>query len=418
MGRHLMRSRYPVSQSCNNLKSESMESFEIPFTQSNNLENINMDSISLTPSVPQKENFDTHNVEFFEKDMQYSDDLWIETTAPNGRVYFYNASSRVSRWDKPENVKIMTLDHIRLLANAPHINPIQNTNMESIYAPLNQQPHLRFLPPPQAATGAPSSMFMFPPPNLNTPPPFQARTTPILKMLDVSSMFIFLHQSKHSPPFQARTTPIPKSWIVPYLSHEAVAMNQPYFDDTLQNIQISNETDNISEEREVTAVEFHENDSDDIKIHQSQEEQVSLNEANESVPEEMDESNIRNSPVKDSLPSLTDETQNLSSSAVGDQNSGKDDVSETIIKPIDKSRPVSSTPVPGSKWCVVWTGNDKVFFYDADRKISVWEMPNELKNRTDVQKLVESPPSAMEKKQSTSFLCQRKLKLRKKIKQH
>ncbi len=27
--------------------------------------------------------------------------------------------------------------------------------------------------------------------------------------------------------------------------------------------------------------------------------------------------------------------------------------------PKDKSRPVSSTPVPGTPWCVVWTGDNR-----------------------------------------------------------
>ena len=30
----------------------------------------------------------------------------------------------------------------------------------------------------------------------------------------------------------------------------------------------------------------------------------------------------------------------------------------------DRSRPVSSTPVPGTPWCVVWTGDSKSFFYN------------------------------------------------------
>ena len=30
----------------------------------------------------------------------------------------------------------------------------------------------------------------------------------------------------------------------------------------------------------------------------------------------------------------------------------------------DKSRPMSSTPVPGTPWCVVWTGDSRSFFYN------------------------------------------------------
>ena len=47
-------------------------------------------------------------------------------------------------------------------------------------------------------------------------------------------------------------------------------------------------------------------------------------------------------------------------------------------KPKDKSKPVSSTPVPASPWCVVWTGDDKQFFYNPTKRMSVWEIPEDL----------------------------------------
>lgn len=47
-------------------------------------------------------------------------------------------------------------------------------------------------------------------------------------------------------------------------------------------------------------------------------------------------------------------------------------------KPRDKTKPVSSTPVQGTPWCVVWTGDEKVFFFNPTTKTSVWERPIEL----------------------------------------
>ncbi|VDM45151.1 unnamed protein product [Toxocara canis] len=58
----------------------------------------------------------------------------------------------------------------------------------------------------------------------------------------------------------------------------------------------------------------------------------------------------------------------------------------------DKSRPVSSNPVAGTPWCVVWTGDHKVFFYNPSTRTSVWERPPELYNRPDVDLLVSKPP--------------------------
>ncbi|XP_043461407.1 transcription elongation regulator 1-like isoform X1 [Leptopilina heterotoma] len=64
-------------------------------------------------------------------------------------------------------------------------------------------------------------------------------------------------------------------------------------------------------------------------------------------------------------------------------------------KPLDKSRPISSTPVPGTPWCVVWTGDGRVFFYNPSSRISVWERPEDLIGRADVEKMVSNPPEAL-----------------------
>ncbi|XP_065699602.1 transcription elongation regulator 1-like protein isoform X2 [Patagioenas fasciata] len=56
------------------------------------------------------------------------------------------------------------------------------------------------------------------------------------------------------------------------------------------------------------------------------------------------------------------------------------------------SKPVASTPVPGSPWCVVWTGDDRVFFFNPTMQLSVWEKPLDLKHRGDINRLIEDPP--------------------------
>uniref|UniRef100_A0A7N4NRP3 Transcription elongation regulator 1-like protein n=1 Tax=Sarcophilus harrisii TaxID=9305 RepID=A0A7N4NRP3_SARHA len=56
------------------------------------------------------------------------------------------------------------------------------------------------------------------------------------------------------------------------------------------------------------------------------------------------------------------------------------------------NKPVASTPVPGSPWCVVWTGDDRVFFFNPTMHLSVWEKPMDLKNRGDLNRIIEDPP--------------------------
>jgi len=55
---------------------------------------------------------------------------------------------------------------------------------------------------------------------------------------------------------------------------------------------------------------------------------------------------------------------------------------------------VSSTPVAGTPWCVVWTGDGRVFFYNPSKRQSVWECPEDLQGREDVTKLMQSAPEA------------------------
>ncbi|KXJ68605.1 hypothetical protein RP20_CCG002507 [Aedes albopictus] len=64
-------------------------------------------------------------------------------------------------------------------------------------------------------------------------------------------------------------------------------------------------------------------------------------------------------------------------------------------KPQDKSRPISSTPISGTPWCVVWTGDGRVFFYNPSSRTSVWERPEDLKERADVDKAISVPPQQL-----------------------
>ncbi|KAK3564597.1 hypothetical protein QTP86_022839 [Hemibagrus guttatus] len=57
-----------------------------------------------------------------------------------------------------------------------------------------------------------------------------------------------------------------------------------------------------------------------------------------------------------------------------------------------KSKPVATNPIPGTPWCVVWTGDDRVFFYNPTTRMSMWERPEELVGRADVDKSIQEPP--------------------------
>ncbi|XP_068153812.1 transcription elongation regulator 1 isoform X1 [Drosophila tropicalis] len=71
-------------------------------------------------------------------------------------------------------------------------------------------------------------------------------------------------------------------------------------------------------------------------------------------------------------------------------------------KQTDKSRPVTSTPIAGTPWCVVWTGDARVFFYNPSTRTSVWDRPEDLMNREDVDKAVNERPEQLKTDQEKS----------------
>jgi transcription elongation regulator 1 len=45
---------------------------------------------------------------------------------------------------------------------------------------------------------------------------------------------------------------------------------------------------------------------------------------------------------------------------------------------------------------VVWTGDGRVFFFKPSTRTSVWEKPDDLKGRADVDKMVSNPPEVVQ----------------------
>jgi len=46
--------------------------------------------------------------------------------------------------------------------------------------------------------------------------------------------------------------------------------------------------------------------------------------------------------------------------------------------------------------CVVWTGDERVFFYNPSQNVSVWDCPEDIEDRADVKKLMQTPPRLMQ----------------------
>ncbi|CAB1316806.1 unnamed protein product, partial [Coregonus sp. 'balchen'] len=61
-------------------------------------------------------------------------------------------------------------------------------------------------------------------------------------------------------------------------------------------------------------------------------------------------------------------------------------------KAAQKAKPVATNPIPGTPWCIVWTGDERVFYYNPTTRLSMWDRPEELVGRADVDKNIQEPP--------------------------
>jgi hypothetical protein len=66
-----------------------------------------------------------------------------------------------------------------------------------------------------------------------------------------------------------------------------------------------------------------------------------------------------------------------------------------------ENKPVASQAIPGTPWCIVWTGDEKVFYFNPTTKVSVWEKPEDLLESDKVDEMLEAGP---EKKAPSEFI--------------
>ncbi|CAF0903174.1 unnamed protein product [Brachionus calyciflorus] len=279
-----------------------------------------------------------------------NEDVWVENKTPDGRVYYYNARSRESSWTKPigKNVKVVTQEELEKMAKV-------NSQLQqvSVKDDVKSSPKLDskvpsfppFMPPPTLFPGMPGPFPGMPPPPFGMPP------------------FI--------PPFGVPPFATPQIRPISLLDDPKYT----YPDDLKKEIRETEEL--LVKTREECAM-YTEHDTQDGKKYYFN---TKSNQSTWDRPKCMHD-----------LKTLESKLENFKSKRIEKVFEKKEPELSEEEKAKLKSKPISSIPVPGTPWCIVWTRDKKVFFYNPSEKVSLWERPPILIGRIDVDKMLREPP--------------------------
>ncbi|XP_022246248.1 transcription elongation regulator 1-like isoform X2 [Limulus polyphemus] len=372
-------------------------------------------------------------------------EIWVETKAGDGKIYYYNAKTRESSWTKPENVKVLTQDQIEAMATAAGVtttsstttaaqaavaqaqsaslqklgqtgtmttttttqpvpevstamNPVSTVSTTSVGGmhPLTGMPPVNMFQPPPFGLPPPFSVPPgMPPPGIMPPgfpgfgipppgfPPMAVTPVSVTSPIVTSAgATVTNNETEISPLAGAEQGSIPsESGIVePDLKTKAAEWTEHKTTDG-RSYYYNSRTMQSTWDKPQVLLDLDEAIAAEKTNQVQQLEEVVENGSKE--PEDNESMEIQDSAADEK----EQEEFNLQ-----DKEKTEEKKEEEQQKQQDKSRPVSSTPVPGTPWCVVWTGDGRVFFFNPSTRMSVWEKPDELKGREDVEKLVQAPP--------------------------
>jgi len=301
--------------------------------------------------------------------------IWVETKSAEGKVYFYSARTREAAWSKPENARIVSQEEWE----AFQTNQVQGGGAPG-GAPNNSQPQSsnQGQPVPQQNQGSeqqnaggntpPFNPGLLPPGFMNPFMQSSSATSGTNTNTTADNAGDTATTTTATPEAKDATLQKPPSAQLPPKPAEVAEWSEHKNNDG-KSYFYNTRTQESTWDKPQVLTDW------DAKIEAIQNPvapQSTSQQASSEVSKAEESSDESDKEEKDDAP--------------------KEDEMTEEQKQAEKSRPVSSTPVPGTPWCVVWTGDGRCFFYNPSQRLSVWEKPEDLQNRPDVDKLLSTKP--------------------------